>query len=46
MNSLGSNMSGAMEVVGEDEELTGGGWGSAMRILQDMEADIHTTPDR
>jgi hypothetical protein len=40
MNSLGSNISGAMEVVGEDREMTGGGWGSAMKMLQDMEHDM------
>lgn len=42
MNSQGSNISGLggpMESVGEDQEMKGSDWASAMRILTDMEHD-------
>jgi hypothetical protein len=38
-SSLGSNVSG-MDPVGEEQEMTGvggGGWATAMKILEDME---------
>ena len=42
VNSQGSNISGLggpMESVGEDQEMKGSDWASAMRILTDMEHD-------
>ena len=42
VNSRGSDMSGLggpMESVGEDREMKGSDWASAMRILSDMEHD-------
>ena len=32
---------GPMESVGEDQEMKGSDWASAMRILSDMEHDQH-----
>ena len=48
-HSQGSNMSGLggpMESVGEDQEMKGSDWASAMRILHDMEADQNRDRDR
>ena len=48
-HSQGSNMSGLggpMESVGEDQEMKGSDWASAMRILHDMEADQNRERDR
>ena len=48
VNSRGSDMSGLgapMESVGEDREMKGSDWASAMRILSDMEQDQHRDRD-
>lgn len=37
-----SGLGGPMESVGEDTEMKGGDWASAMRILSDMEHDQHS----